>query len=333
MSKQHAARPGWEPQRLKERREAHGLTLERAGEELRDVARTHGLSAPAANFQTLWAHEKGDVYPGPHYRRAYCLLYGATEPELGFRLPLPNEQPANGQGSGAAVPERRPSVIADLVSADAGGGRLLAAFREATCCSRPKPAPLVLMAGYAGSGKSELSGVLARETGWALIDKDTITRPLVEDLLESLGLDRNDRHSEQYLKLVRPREYECLMEAAYENLSRGVPTVATAPHIAELRDASWMRQAARITERLGGLLVPIWVCCDAESMREHIVERAAPRDQWKLDHWDSYAAGLDDDFTPAGPHLVIDNRHGAAVQQCDQAQRASGALDARPVTP
>jgi predicted kinase len=334
LSKHHPARPGWEPHRRRERREAHGLTLERAGDALRDVAQRHGLSAPAANFQTLWAHEKGEVYPGPHYRRAYCLLYGATEPELGFRLPLPNEAASNGHGdAGSAPATRRLSAVAELVSADAGGARLLAAFRDAATGARPEPAPLVLMAGYAGSGKSELAGALARETGWALIDKDTITRPLVEDLLESLGLDRNDRHSEQYLKLVRPREYECLMEAAYENLSRGVPSVATAPYIAELRDASWMRQAARVTERLGGLLAPIWVRCDAESMREHIIERAAPRDQWKLDHWDTYAAGLADDFTPAGPHLVIDNRHGAAVEHCDRARRAAGAEAVRAATP
>lgn len=45
-----------------------------------------------ANFQTLWQHEQGEVYPGPHYRRAYCLLYRATEPELGFRKALPGEQ-------------------------------------------------------------------------------------------------------------------------------------------------------------------------------------------------------------------------------------------------
>ncbi|MFC6680563.1 hypothetical protein ACFQE7_32195 [Nonomuraea ferruginea] len=84
-------RPGWQPIILRQHREAHGLTLEAAGDQLRQVAHRHGLSAPAANFQTLWAHEQGSVYPGPHYRRAYCLLYQANEPTLGFRLPLPGE--------------------------------------------------------------------------------------------------------------------------------------------------------------------------------------------------------------------------------------------------
>ncbi|WP_218001993.1 hypothetical protein [Microtetraspora malaysiensis] len=84
-------RPGWTPSRLREHREAHGLTLEAAGERLRLAASRHGLAVPAANFQTLWGHEQGTIFPGPHYRRAYCLLYQATEPELGFRPPLPGE--------------------------------------------------------------------------------------------------------------------------------------------------------------------------------------------------------------------------------------------------
>ena len=47
---------------------------------------------PGGDFQTIWPHERGEVYPGPHYRRAYCLLYQADEADLGFRLPLPHKQ-------------------------------------------------------------------------------------------------------------------------------------------------------------------------------------------------------------------------------------------------
>ncbi|URN07697.1 hypothetical protein LUW74_32965 [Actinomadura madurae] len=67
------------------------MSLEAAGDKLRQVAERGGLRV-AANFQTLWEHENGNMYPGPHYRRAYCLMYEATEPELGFRLPLPAEE-------------------------------------------------------------------------------------------------------------------------------------------------------------------------------------------------------------------------------------------------
>lgn len=47
-------RAGWRPDRLREQREAHGLTLEKAGERLREVAEQAKLKGiPAANPQTL----------------------------------------------------------------------------------------------------------------------------------------------------------------------------------------------------------------------------------------------------------------------------------------
>jgi DNA-binding transcriptional regulator YhcF (GntR family) len=54
--------------------------------------------------------------------------------------------------------------------------------------SVPKLAPrALLIGGFAGSGKSELGRILTRLTGWMIIDKDTITRPVVEVALEALG--------------------------------------------------------------------------------------------------------------------------------------------------
>lgn len=106
MATRHA---GWHPGTLRSWREAHGLGLEAAGERLRGGCEQHGLTPPAGNFQTLWRHERGEVYPGPHYRRAYCLLYSANEAELGFRPALPGEpvrpaphRPATGGGGGGS---------------------------------------------------------------------------------------------------------------------------------------------------------------------------------------------------------------------------------------
>jgi DNA-binding transcriptional regulator YhcF (GntR family) len=55
---------------------------------------------------------------------------------------------------------------------------------------------VLLIGGYAGSGKSELARMVARETGWAILDKDTLTRPVVEAALEVLGVSPHDRESE-----------------------------------------------------------------------------------------------------------------------------------------
>lgn len=84
---------GWRPSRLREVREAHGLTLEEAVSQVRQVTRDAGLMTPEATSQSLQQHERGEVHPDPAYRRAYCLLYRATEPELGLRDALANEFP------------------------------------------------------------------------------------------------------------------------------------------------------------------------------------------------------------------------------------------------
>jgi DNA-binding transcriptional MocR family regulator len=70
---------------------------------------------------------------------------------------------------------------------------------------------VVMIGGYAGSGKTELGRILARETKWPILDKDTLTRFVVEAALEMQGLSRNDRESEVYLKNFRPSEYDSLL--------------------------------------------------------------------------------------------------------------------------
>lgn len=83
--------PGWVPGTLRKHREAHGLTLEGSGEELRKIAEIARLPIQA-NFQTVFNHEAGKAYPNPHYQRAYCLLYNAAPWELQFRSKLPHEE-------------------------------------------------------------------------------------------------------------------------------------------------------------------------------------------------------------------------------------------------
>jgi hypothetical protein len=80
---------------------------------------------------------------------------------------------------------------------------------------------LLLIGGYAGSGKTELGRILARQTGWPILDKDTLTRPILEGALEILGLSPNDRESDRYHSLLRPLEYRFLMAAVRENIDCG----------------------------------------------------------------------------------------------------------------
>lgn len=335
-------RAGWVPDRLRERREAEGLTLEEAGRGLLGIAgrvQLKGISADTV--RALRQHEQGEAYPGPHYRRAYCLLYGATEADLGFRSAIPGEeasadptQPDNGtNGTNVSAVERAVHRIgpgSGSDGADSDGAdhislrqRIIGAWRH-RYSSVPHRPVLLMVGGYAGSGKTELARFLVQLTGWPVLDKDPLTRPLVERLLVALGGDADDRRSDLYLDQVRPLEYECLMQSAMANLRAGVSTVLCAPFVAQMTDEAWMQRTTGQADAFGADVCPVWVRCDERSMQEHIVFRAAARDAWKIERWDEYMATVDLDLRPVVPHLVVDNRLGAAVNAADQARLAMG---------
>lgn len=174
---------------------------------------------------------------------------------------------------------------------------------------------VLIIGGYAGSGKTELGRILARQTGWPMLDKDTLTRPIVEAGLEILGLSPHDRESEQYLKLIRPREYECLMAAANENVSCGNSAIITAPFLMEFRDHAWLERTAASFAAMNAATTFIWVYCDAATMHTYIRHRGAARDAAKLANWPGYLARIDIDFRPQVPHVVVNNcTSGAPLQ-------------------
>lgn len=331
------SRPGWRPDKLRQQREAHGLTLEGAGEQLREVARASGLTVPAANFQTLWQHEQGEVYPGPHYRRAYCLLYRATEPELGFRSALPDEArklkftESSESHSGAHVlaVERALLQLAPGTEDTDGRGvqqRILDAWKRRHTGGDPNKPTLMMVGGYAGSGKSEFARFISQLTGWPVLDKDPITRPLVERLLVEMGSEPNDRHTDLYREKVRPLEYQCLLETAYANVDCAISTVLSAPFITEATDPRWMRRLINRCEARGVTVAVVWIQCDLDTMHEYISFRSAARDSWKLQNWDTYAAGIDLELRPVVPHLVVDNRLGSAISLTDQVRQVFGTV-------
>ena len=191
-----------------------------------------------------------------------------------------------------------------------------------------KRAKVLLVGGYAGSGKSELGRILARRTGFAILDKDSTTRPVVEAALEQLGTSPNDRESDTYLSTIRPAEYEALMTTATENASCGVSVVVTAPFLRELRDQAWCDRMAATIDGLNADLHTIWVRCDADSMRRYLRHRGAARDAAKLTAWDTYLQGVDLEYRPALPHRIIDNSAGARPLQ-EQAADLLAAIGVR----
>ena len=207
-----------------------------------------------------------------------------------------------------------------LVTSKPRAGRVVNA-PHVTPATRPKPSsPHVLMiGGYAGSGKTELGRVLARETGWPMLDKDTLTRPVVEAALELLDLSPNDRESETYVNKIRPREYEALTSAMTENVQCGNSAIVTAPFVKEFSDPAWGERIQATCEGMGAKLSFVWVYCDADTMHTYVRHRGAARDANKLANWDSYISGLNLDLRPPAPHIVVDNSASSKPLQ-DQAR-------------
>ncbi|MGI5165581.1 AAA family ATPase [Spirillospora sp. CA-253888] len=176
---------------------------------------------------------------------------------------------------------------------------------------------LVLVGGYAGSGKTEFARFLSDLTGWAVLDKDALTRRMTERLLISLGGDPHDRHTDFYRAEVRPHEYRCLMSAAHGNIDCGVSMILAAPFITELHTPGWLDRLTHRCQGRGVEVAAVWINSDLGTMHEYIETRDAPRDHWKLSHWDHYASTLTED-PPPGVTATIDNRLGAAVSLADQ---------------
>jgi DNA-binding transcriptional regulator YhcF (GntR family)/predicted kinase len=203
-----------------------------------------------------------------------------------------------------------------LIVSKPRAGRVVNAPDQAVRSEVRTVAPHVLLiGGYAGCGKTELGRVLARETGWSMLDKDTLTRPVVEAALEILGCSPHDRDSEQYLSRIRPREYEALINAMTENVRSGNSAIVTAPFIREFKDTAWLDRIEATCIDLGAKVSIVWVYCDVETMHTYIRHRGAARDASKLDDWPSYTAKIDIDFRPPVRHFTIDNSASGAPLQ------------------
>jgi len=196
------------------------------------------------------------------------------------------------------------------------------AARQPVRSMRPS---VLLVGGYAGSGKSELGRIVARETGWPILDKDTTTRPVVETALEIHGLPPHDRESETYLSEIRPREYEAVMATATENVECGLSVIVTAPFVQELSDVAWIDRTQAKFEALGATATLVWVHCDLDTMLTYLRHRGAARDTAKLADWPGYLKAIDPDFRPVAAHRVIDNSRSSEPLQV-QAKRLVNAV-------
>lgn len=249
-----------------------------------------------------------------HYRdqiQAGALRHGQALPstrqlaaEWGVSVKTINTALASLATEGLVIPRNR-------------AGRTVNAPEQLEAAPMPKPPTprVVLIGGFAGSGKTELGRMIVRKTGWAILDKDTTTRPVVEAALEMLGQPPSDREGQTYMEVIRPAEYEALIDTMNENIQCGASVVLTAPFIREMRDHAWINHVRAQCSAVGAELTIVWVACDSESMRFYLRRRGAARDTWKLAHWEDYAASNDLGMRPASEHIVVDNSRGNSLQE------------------
>jgi predicted kinase len=171
-----------------------------------------------------------------------------------------------------------------------------------------EPVPtLVLVGGFAGVGKTTLCQQIARDLSFALLDKDTVTRPFADKLCAALTGSPDDRHSSTYLNEVRPVEYQVLTNVWQQVLDAGVSVIVSAPLVTEFTDPEWVANA--VAAVAPARVKMYWVTCGSSDMRFRLAKRNAARDSWKLENWDTYSAALPEAGIPELPAIVtvIDN--------------------------
>lgn len=151
----------------------------------------------------------------------------------------------------------------------------------------------VFVVGPAGSGKSTVARAVARLIRGAYLDKDVLSGDLVRFALDRNGDRADDRESNAfYREHVMPLEYSSLFAVARDNLALGMSVVIDAPFAAYLEDENYFERITRAAGWPAAHAVVLRVRANEDAVRRRILERANPRDEWKLAHWDEFWSSL-----------------------------------------
>lgn len=156
-----------------------------------------------------------------------------------------------------------------------------------------EPRQLVIITGCAGSGKTTVGKELARQLGYAYIDKDTVTRDFTDFILTKLGSFDGDRESELYRTEVLPIEYRISFKLCREIIDTGCSAILTIPFISQIKDYTRWQSILREAKFKSDVQIKfIWIEHNIDTEKANIRKRAAARDQYKMAHWEEYAASV-----------------------------------------
>jgi predicted kinase len=163
--------------------------------------------------------------------------------------------------------------------------------RHAAGSDEPVPSAFFVI-GPAGSGKSTVSRLLARELGAAYLDKDSIATGFTELILTMNGNDPYERDNNAlYQSRILPVEYQTLLRVCGDNLRVGASAVIDAPFGRYFGDEQYLVRASVECGWPPARLVVVHVVADGEIVRKRLRARYQPRDEWKLGHWEEFWAG------------------------------------------
>ena len=162
------------------------------------------------------------------------------------------------------------------------------------CKLTPSAPRLILFSGHAGTGKSTLAKkalpLIIEKTGedFFFLDKDTVYGAFSAHVMELTTQNPNDRDSPFYLENLRDWEYQGLIDTARENLLLGVNVILVGPFSKEIQSGK-MFDPQKLGVPPQTTIQIAWIDLDESEAKKRMENRADPRDDWKLAHWDQYA--------------------------------------------